>query len=159
VTILTTVLTGLLWLTCLLIIVLVLLQTGKGGSLAGVFGGGGGAESLLGTRATSFLVKATVVLCLLFLVLCLTLNRLRVPDRGRYAAPAASEAGEKPAEKPEGVTEEVDVPAEGEGGAEPGDPGEAGDDADAADGAEGGDEEAAGREEGNDDEAGAGAGE
>jgi preprotein translocase subunit SecG len=159
VTILTTVLTGLLWLTCLLIIVLVLLQTGKGGSLAGVFGGGGGADSLLGTRATSFLVKATVVLCVVFLVLCLTLNRLRVPDRSRYATPPASSPEDKPPEEPDGVTEQVDIPAEGQGGTDRGEAEEAGDAAGTEGKAERGDDEAAGREEGSDDEAGAGPGE
>jgi preprotein translocase subunit SecG len=112
VTILTTILTGVLWLTCVLIVILVLLQTGKGGSLAGVFGGGGGADSLLGTRATSFLVKATVVLSVLFLVLCLLLNWLGATGRNpqRYQdVPGSPE--DAPAEDGAGVTAEAPVPA------------------------------------------------
>lgn len=82
--ILSTVLTGLLWFICVLIIVVVLLQTGKGGSMAGIFGGGAGPESLLGTRTTNFLVKVTVVLCLMFLVICLTLGVLGKQTVGRF---------------------------------------------------------------------------
>ncbi len=94
-TMLSTVLTVLLWLSCILIVTVVLLQTGKGGGMAGVFGGGAGPESLLGTRAASFLVKVTVVLCLIFLTICLTLGRLgkRAVSRSKYETPA-SEAGE-----------------------------------------------------------------
>ncbi len=81
--------TVLLWIVCVLIIAVVLLQTGKGGGMAGVFGGGAGPESLLGTRATSFLVKVTVVLCLLFLTICLTMGRMgkRSYNRSKYETP------------------------------------------------------------------------
>ena len=96
--VLTMILTGLLWLVCVLIVAVVLLQTGKGGGMAGVFGGGAGPESLLGTRAASFLVKVTVVLCLLFLVICLTMGRFgkRALNRSKYETPiseAAEESG------------------------------------------------------------------
>ncbi len=98
-----TVLTGLLWLTCALIVALVLLQTGKGGGMAGLFGGGAGPESLLGTRATSFLVKVTAVLGVIFLVLCLALNSMskRALSTSKYQtipAPGAVETDVTPAE-------------------------------------------------------------
>ncbi len=151
-TILTTILTGVLWLTCVLIVILVLLQTGKGGSLAGVFGGGGGADSLLGTRATSFLVKATVVLSVMFLALCLALNYIGGSSRdpGRYDAVGAP-AAEAPAADGDGVTAEAPVPAPDgaklteEAPAPPGDE------------ALPGDQEAVGPAEGEDDDGGAGA--
>ncbi len=96
-TILSTVLTVLLWVVCTLIVAMVLLQTGKGGGMAGVFGGGAGPESLLGTRAASFLVKVTVVLCLIFLTICLTLGRFgrRSLGRSKYES-TASEVVEEP---------------------------------------------------------------
>jgi preprotein translocase subunit SecG len=152
-----------------LIVVLVLLQTGKGGSLAGVFGGGGGADSILGTRTTSFLVKATVVLSVIFLLLCLTLNRLGASarSRARYApAPGAAEQAPPAEGEAQGVVEDAQVPAAGEGGDDevagedaagepegvgPPEPGGEGGEAPAGDG------EAAGGPEGDDGERGAGA--
>ena len=59
------------------LVLVVLLQSSKGGGLAGVLGGGGGGSSLFGGRgAADFLTKATTVLAVLFVVLCLVLNAL-----------------------------------------------------------------------------------
>jgi len=47
----------------LVLIVVVLLQSGKGGGLAGAFGGGGGSQAIFGGRgAATFLSKATTYL-------------------------------------------------------------------------------------------------
>jgi preprotein translocase subunit SecG len=56
-----------------LLVVAVLLQSGRGGGLAGMFGGGG-AESALGVRAASTIEKATFVLGGIFLVTALILG-------------------------------------------------------------------------------------
>ncbi len=46
-----------------LLMAVVLMQSGRGGGLAGAFGGGGGNQTLFGARgATTFLTKATWVL-------------------------------------------------------------------------------------------------
>jgi preprotein translocase subunit SecG len=59
-------------LVCLLLVGAVLLQSGKGGGLAGAIGGGMGASSVLGGRtATTFLSKATTILATVFMVSCL----------------------------------------------------------------------------------------
>lgn len=60
----------------LLISIVVLLQSGKGGGLAGIASaGGGGATQLLGTRhAPDILEKATWTLGGLFIVLCILTN-------------------------------------------------------------------------------------
>ena len=59
-------------LVCMLLIGAVLLQSGKGGGLAGSIGGGMGSSSVLGGRtATTFLSKATTVLATVFMVSCL----------------------------------------------------------------------------------------
>jgi preprotein translocase subunit SecG len=60
----------------------VLLQSGRGGGLAGAFGGGGGNQTLFGGRgASTFLSKATWILggafMLTSLVLALTVGRLQ----------------------------------------------------------------------------------
>ena len=59
-------------LVCMLLIGAVLLQSGKGGGLAGSIGGGMGSSSVLcGRTATTFLSKATTVLAAVFMVSCL----------------------------------------------------------------------------------------
>ena len=59
-------------LVCMLLIGAVLLQSGKGGGLAGSIGGGMGSSSVLGGRtATTFLSKATTVIAAVFMVSCL----------------------------------------------------------------------------------------
>jgi preprotein translocase subunit SecG len=59
-------------LVCLLLVLAVLLQSGKGGGLAASLGGGLGASSLLGGRsAATFLGKATTVLATAFMISCL----------------------------------------------------------------------------------------
>jgi len=56
------------------LIVTVLLQSGKGGGLAGAFGGGGGAGAVFGGQtAATFLTKATRYLAVVFMVTSLTL--------------------------------------------------------------------------------------
>lgn len=65
-------------LICLLLVTVVLMQAGKGGGLAGAFGGPGGAgQSLFGSRgAGNFLTRATVTLGGLFFVTSIALALL-----------------------------------------------------------------------------------
>ncbi len=57
---------------CLFLIGAVLLQSGKGGGMAGAIGGGMASSSVLGGRtATTFLTKATTILATVFFVSCL----------------------------------------------------------------------------------------
>lgn len=55
----------------LILIAVILLQAGRGGGLADMFGGG--SSSILGTRASTFLTKATTVCAVVFLLTSLTL--------------------------------------------------------------------------------------
>ncbi len=61
---------------CLVLILLVLVQSDKGGGLAGAFGGmGGGVNSVFGGRGTAnILTKSTTWAAALFLIISLTLN-------------------------------------------------------------------------------------
>lgn len=52
----------------------VLLQSGKGGGLAGIAGGGGATQILGARQAPDILEKATWVLATLFIVLCIMTN-------------------------------------------------------------------------------------
>jgi preprotein translocase subunit SecG len=62
--------------TCLVLCVSVLLQSGRGGGLGGGIGGAGATQVFGGRGAGGFLVKITVGASLIFLVTCLTLARL-----------------------------------------------------------------------------------
>jgi preprotein translocase subunit SecG len=59
-------------LICILLVVVVLMQSAKGEGLAGAFGGGGGLSGAVfgGRGAASFLSKATTVLAIVFMINC-----------------------------------------------------------------------------------------
>lgn len=60
----------LLLLTALFLIVLVLIQRGKGGGLAGAFGGMGG-QSAFGTKAGDLFTKITIGVASFWIILCI----------------------------------------------------------------------------------------
>jgi preprotein translocase subunit SecG len=59
----------LLFATALFLIVLVLIQRGKGGGLAGAFGGMGG-QSAFGTKAGDLFTKITIGVAAFWIILC-----------------------------------------------------------------------------------------
>ena len=61
---------------CFLLIIVILLQAGRGQGLASASFGSGNVQSLFGTRAGDFLTKATTVAAILFLVTCISLDVL-----------------------------------------------------------------------------------
>ncbi|MBI4314173.1 MAG: preprotein translocase subunit SecG [Candidatus Omnitrophica bacterium] len=87
----------------LVLIAVILLQAGRGGGLADMFGGGS-AQSALGTRASAYLTKATTVCAVVFLFSSLTLavlssrqgrsimerNAVRLPKPAPVAPPQAT---------------------------------------------------------------------
>jgi len=95
---LTAIMTILLVLTSVALIGLILIQRGKGGGLAGAFGGGG-VEQAFGTHAATMAQKATAVLGILFLVLTILLTKLYAERPGPRLPPAgapASHEGDRP---------------------------------------------------------------
>jgi len=76
----------------ILMVLAVLLQSGRGGGLAGALGGLGGAESALGTRATSTIAKITWVLGAIFLAVCLGIAWLDSSARIRPEVPEGETA-------------------------------------------------------------------
>ncbi len=78
---------------CILLILVVLLQSGKGGGLSGAFGGAG-AQPFLGARGTAdFLSKLTIYLAIGFISLALILSITYGPSRSfrvKEEAPAAT---------------------------------------------------------------------
>ncbi len=93
----------LLFLTSLFMILLVLIQRGRGGGLAGAFGGQGG-QSAFGTRAGDVFTKITVVVAIVFILLASLLGK---GMRSHQAELDSGEAGqfdssvETPSEDPE----------------------------------------------------------
>ena len=91
-------------LVCLILILVVLLQSGKGADLAGAFGGGG-TQTAFGSRGpASFLSKLTTVSAIIFMITCLALSLMGARTQSRSildttkgsAAPAAKPAAVQP---------------------------------------------------------------
>ena len=93
---------------CFVLIAVILLQAGRGGGLADSFGGGA-AQSILGTRGTVYLTRATTACATIFMLTSVGLAVLSV-QRGRSLlekVPAVTEpAPTKPAAtEPESTTQ------------------------------------------------------
>jgi protein translocase SecG subunit len=83
------ILVGVLFLViCFLLIIIVLLQKGKGGGLGAAFGGMG--SSAFGTRTGDVFTWVTIVLTGLFLLLAITANLSFRPEAGLVAKPVFS---------------------------------------------------------------------
>jgi len=82
-------------LSCVLLIVAVLLQSGKDAGLSGAFGMGGG-QTIFGARAGDVLSKVTVVLAVVFMASCLLFTRVK-PGAGRSLMGAAQAGAQKAA--------------------------------------------------------------
>jgi len=85
-------------LVCFGLIVVVLLQTGRGTGLASVFGGGGGESVFGGKGFGGVLAKATGVLAVLFMLTSITLTLL--PKAGRQASALGNREARPAAEAP-----------------------------------------------------------
>ncbi|OQX62755.1 MAG: preprotein translocase subunit SecG [Desulfococcus sp. 4484_241] len=58
---------------CIALILIVLLQTGKGAGMGAAFGGGGSQTLFGSTGGSTFLSKATTVAAVIFMLTCLSL--------------------------------------------------------------------------------------
>lgn len=94
------VVTGFHVLICVGLIIVVLLQTGRGTGLASVFGGGGGQALFGGKGFGGVLAKATGVLAVLFMLTSITLTLL--PKVGGRSSALESQEGRPAAEAPVG---------------------------------------------------------
>jgi len=89
-------------LTSLFLILLVLIQRGRGGGLAGAFGGAGG-QSAFGTKAGDVFTRITVGVAGFWILLCiLTINVLGKPQS--LLAPGLGGAAPQPAAVPPAAT-------------------------------------------------------
>lgn len=88
---------------CILLMVVVLIQAGRGGGLVEGFSG---MESMFGTKTNAFLTRTTTVLSILFFTTCLTLAVLSARQgksllRNVTPKPVASSEATQTAEIPE----------------------------------------------------------
>ena len=105
----------LLLLTAAFLIVLVLIQRGKGGGLAGAFGGMGG-QSAFGTKAGDLFTKITIGVAAFWIVLCIvTIKVLSLGGQGPLKAGMGGGAPPKP-----GATAPASTEKQPAGGASPG---------------------------------------
>ncbi len=82
--------------TAIFLIVLVLVQRGKGGGLAGAFGGMGG-QSAFGTKAGDLFTKITIGVASFWIILCIvTVKVLGVGGGGPLDQELGGEAERKP---------------------------------------------------------------
>jgi len=93
---------------CLLLVLVILLQAGKGGGLASAFGGSGTTEAVFGGRqAATFLGKATTVLGTLFFIGSFALALLASYTVGPRSAVQEQLMESAPARAPVPVTQPV----------------------------------------------------
>lgn len=77
----------------LLLVVVVLLQKGRGGGLGGAFGGAGGGGGAFGTRTGDVFTWITIVLTGAFLILAIIGTVVARPEMGQLSAPTLEPAG------------------------------------------------------------------
>ncbi len=85
-------------LTSIVLVLVILVQKGRGGGLSGAFGGGM-AGGLLGSKTGDFLTWVTIVLVAVFLTLAILMARFYRPRVGEYGASAPVES-RQPAGQP-----------------------------------------------------------
>ena len=111
----------LLFVTALFLILLVLVQRGRGGGLSGALGGMGG-QSAFGTKAGDLFTRVTIVVATVWILLCivaiLVLNRQVVGTRDasgegfEYTKGVVEKSKEPAAPSPTGTSAAPAVPAE-----------------------------------------------
>jgi preprotein translocase subunit SecG len=106
-------LTSLHVMACLVLIVVVLLQRGKGAEMGAMLGGGG-SQTVFGSRgAGNFLTKMTTGCAVIFMVTSLSLSYLGGQESSELLFDEQIEEAESPES---GLLEEIPVEPEGEAG-------------------------------------------
>jgi preprotein translocase subunit SecG len=87
-------------------ILLILIQKGRGGGLAGAFGGGGSGQSAFGTKTADVLTKITAGAALVFFLISVVMAIMLNPSTSSDAQSVApNEEQKQPAESEKGQTE------------------------------------------------------
>lgn len=94
----------------LFLIALVLIQRGRGGGLAGAFGGMGG-QSAFGTKAGDVFTRITVVVAACWILLCILAINVLSRGNSLFSSSLGSTAGQMAPAAP-ASTEETTIPAD-----------------------------------------------
>ena len=96
---------------CLFLVVVILLQAGRGQGLSwGVFGGS--PQSILGTKTTSFLTRLTTACAIIFLFTCIGLNTQVDFQKIKDALEKAKDAEPAQDAEPKSATDHGEAPDE-----------------------------------------------
>jgi preprotein translocase subunit SecG len=103
----------LMFVTAVFLIILVLIQRGKGGGLAGALGGMGG-QSAFGTKAGDLFTKITIGVAAFWIVLCLVAGKAMTPPKSALEeelSKQTTESKEQPGPAAEKTSEKSSNPA------------------------------------------------
>ncbi len=100
-----TVLITLYVLICVSLIVVILLQSGKGSGLSGILGSGGGGQTIFGARAGDVMTKTTTVLAVCFMGFSLVLALLSTQQTSSLVGEIEAAGLEMPDPEPLAVGE------------------------------------------------------
>ena len=92
--------------SCIALILIILIQKGRGGGLSSAFGGGG-AGGVLGSKTGDFLTWVTIGLVGVYLLFAIVMGKFYRPSGDEFGAPAMPQASEQaPAEheRPDGAS-------------------------------------------------------
>lgn len=102
------VIAGFFVLCAVALVLIILIQKGRGGGLGGVFGGGL-ASGILGSKTGDFLTWVTVSLVGLFLLLAGVLAKFYKPTVSDFDAPATQQQMPENSQQPKPTATETDV--------------------------------------------------
>ena len=101
--------------TCVGLILIILIQKGKGGGLGAALGGAGGAGSLFGTKTGDFLTWVTIAFTVIFLFLSVIMGLFYKPRISESEAFQGQRQAQQPiqtaTQAPESQTAEESSPA------------------------------------------------
>jgi preprotein translocase subunit SecG len=99
-------------LVCLTLMLVVLLQQGKGGSMASAFGGGGSSQAAFGARSgATVLSRATTVCAILFIAGALLLGIMRQRGPGSVVGGRAMPQSQQSPASPPAAPPQTPAPA------------------------------------------------
>lgn len=88
-------------LVAIFLIAVVLLQTGKAGNIADVFGGGGSMAAFGARGAATVLSRVTTVIAILFMITSLSLSLIKTREQSIMKDQPVQQAPQKPAPQPQ----------------------------------------------------------
>ena len=87
-------------LACLFLVMSILFQAGKGAGLSNIFGGGGGGvESIFGTKTNVFLSRVTTLCATIFILTCIGLAMMSAHRKTSLMTEGSSKTQQEPSQQ------------------------------------------------------------